>query len=170
MKNVVRLFVHACMVAFVAFAFVGCSMDSVQLGEYVKREMQEELVKNDVFKALKMKEVRLIRSEGIEYTGVGKGEIDGHFVKFDVKCKYDGKTVIWDASLVDDNMATLAGIAAGKALRDKIKTAWPGVKKSIMEKYSAAAKKAGEYYEAATKKVTEGLDSVKEKIQDETSD
>ena len=168
MKNVVRLFVHACMVAFVAFAFVGCSMDSVQLGEYVKREMQEELVKNDVFKDLKMTSVRLIKTEGMEYAGVGKGEIGAYPVKFDVKCKYDGKTVIWDASLVDDNMLTLAGAAAGKALREKIKTAWPGIKKGIATKYAAASKKMGEYFDTAKQKASELLEEVRGNPQETT--
>lgn len=147
---------------------VGCGMNSAELGEYVRKEMQEELVKNDVFKSLQMKSVWLIKGEGMEYAGVGKGEIDGYIVKFDVKCKYDGKTVLWDASLVDDNMLTLAGRAAGKAVREtaadvynKIKEAWPGAKAGIKQKYDAASKKAGEYYKAATKKVEEGIDSVK---------
>lgn len=162
------------LAAAIMLLVVGCSMDSAELGEYVKKEMQEELVKNDVFKSLQMKSVRLIKGEGVEYAGVGKGEIDGYPVKFDVKCKYDGKTVLWDASLVDDNMLTLAGVAAGKAVREKaadlynrIKEAWPGVKTNIKQKYDAASKKAGEYYNAATKKVEEGIDSVKESIQGE---
>ena len=154
MKKIINCFTHASMVALVAFAIAGCSMDSAELGEYVKKEMQEELVKNDVFKDLKMTSVRLIKTEGLEYAGVGKGEIGTYPVKFDVKCKYDGKTVLWDASLVDDNMVTLAGIAAGKALREKIKAAWPGVKKSITEKYDAASKKMGEYYDTAKKKAS----------------
>ena len=157
------------MVALVVFVIAGCSMDSAELGEYVKKEMQEELVKNDVFKDLKMTSVRLIKTEGLEYSGVGKGEIGTYPVKFDVKCKYDGKTVLWDASLVDDNMVTLASMAAGKALREKIKAAWPGVKKSITEKYDTASKKMGEYYDTAKKKASELLDDAKEKVREEIS-
>ena len=142
------------LMAAMTLLVAGCGMDSAELGEYVKKEMQEELVKNDVFKSLQMKSVRLIKGDGMEYAGVGKGEIDGYLVKFDVKCKYDGKTVLWDASLVDDNMLTLAGRAAGKAVREtatdvynKVKEAWPGVKAGIKQKYDAAAKKVGEYCE-----------------------
>ncbi len=163
--------VKAYLIAAVACAAAGCGMNSAQLGEYVRKEMQEELVKNDVFKNLQMREVRLIKGEGIEFSGVGKGEIDGYAVKFDVKCKYDGNTVLWDASLKDDNMLTLAGAAAGKAVRekakelcDKIKAAWPDVKKGIRQKYEEASKKAGEYYDAAVKKVEEGVDAAKKKF------
>ena len=152
----------ACMIVACALAIAGCGMNSAELGECVRKEMQEELVKNDVFKDLKMTSVRLVKTEGIEYAGVGKGRIDAYPIKFDVKCKYDGKTVIWDASLVDDNMLTLAGVAAGKALRDKLKVAWPGVKKSITEKYEAASKKMGEYYDAAKHKASELLEDAKE--------
>ena len=165
-------FVRVLMVVSGVFAIIGCTMDSAELGEYVRKEMQEELVKNDMFRSLQMKSVRLIKGEGVEYAGLGKGEIDGYPVKFDVKCKYDGKTVLWDASLVDDNMLTLAGVAAGKAVREKatdvynkIKEAWPSVKVGIRQKYDVASKKAGEYCNAATKKVEEGIDSVKESIQ-----
>ncbi|MBQ3288740.1 MAG: hypothetical protein IJH50_04950 [Kiritimatiellae bacterium] len=158
-------FVRVCMAVSCALAIAGCSMDSAELGEYVRKEMQEELVKNDVFKDLKMTSVRLIKTEGIEYAGVGKGDIGGYQVKFDVKCKYDGKTVIWDASLVDDNMLTLAGATAGKALREKVKAAWPGIKKGISEKYAAASEKMGEYFDTAKQKASELLDGAKEKVQ-----
>ena len=100
--------INMCMAVALAAVVAGCSMDSVQLGEYVKKEMQAELVKTDGLKSLKMKEVRLLKDDGIEYSGVGKGEINGHPVKFDVKCKYDGKTVLWDATLSEDNLLSLA--------------------------------------------------------------
>ncbi len=160
-----KTIINMCMVVALAALVAGCSMDSAQLGEYVKKEMQEELVKTDGLKALKMKEVRLLKGEGIEYSGVGKGEIDGHPVKFDVKCKYDGKTVLWDASLSDDNLLSLAAKEKAKEVYDKFKGAWPGVKAGIKQKYDAASKKAGEFYNAATRKVEEGIDSVKESIQ-----
>ena len=51
-------------------------------------------------------------------------------------------------------MLTLAGRAAGKAVREtatdvynKVKEAWPGVKAGVKQKYDAAAKKVGEYCE-----------------------
>ena len=148
-----------------ALVVAGCSMDSAELGEYVRKEMQEELAKSDVFKDLKMTSVRLIKTEGLEYAGVGKGEIGAYPVKFEVKCKYDGKTVLWDASLVDDNMLTIASVSAGKALGDKIKAAWPGVKNGIAEKYAVASKKVGEYLDTAKKKASELLDDSKENAQ-----
>ena len=157
--------INMCMAVALAAVVAGCSMDSVQLGEYVKKEMQAELVKTDGLKALKMKEVRLLKDDGIEYSGVGKGEINGHPVKFDVKCKYDGKTVLWDASLSDDNLLSLAAKEKAKEVYDKVKALWPEVQKGIKQKYDAASKKAGEFYNAATKKVEEGIDSVKESIQ-----
>ena len=161
-------FLRACMAVSCALAIAGCGMNSAELGEYVRKEMQEELVKNDVFKDLKMTSVRLVKTEGIEYAGVGKGEIGTYPVKFDVKCKYDGKTVIWDASLVDDNMLTLAGEAAGKALREKIKTAWPGIKNGIATKYAAASKRMGEYFDTAKQKASELLEEVRGNPQETT--
>ena len=166
MKTAIKM----CMAVALAAVVAGCSMDSVQLGEYVKKEMQAELVKTDGLKALKMKEVRLLKDDGIEYSGVGKGEINGHPVKFDVKCKYDGKTVLWDASLSDDNLLSLAAKEKAKEVYDKVKALWPEVQKGIKRKYDAASKKAGEFYNAATKKVEEGIDSVKESVQSGTGE
>ena len=166
MKTAIKM----CMAVALAAVVAGCSMDSVQLGEYVKREMQDELVKTDGLKALKMKEVRLLKDDGIEYSGVGKGEINGHPVKFDVKCKYDGKTVLWDATLSEDNLLSLAAKEKAKEVYDKVKALWPEVQKGIKRKYDAASKKAGEFYNAATKKVEEGIDSVKESIQSGTGE
>ena len=161
--------INMCMAVALAAVVAGCSMDSVQLGEYVKKEMQAELVKTDGLKTLKMKEVRLLKDDGIEYSGVGKGEINGHPVKFDVKCKYDGKTVLWDASFSEDNLLSLAAKEKAKEVYDKVKALWPEVQKGIKRKYDAASKKAGEFYNAATRKVEEGIDSVKESIQGEAS-
>ncbi len=162
-------FVRALMVVSGVFAIIGCSMDSAELGEYVRKEMQEELAKNDVFKDLKMTSVRLVKTEGMEYAGVGKGDIGGHPVKFDVTCKYDGKTVLWDASLVGDNMASLASRAAGRAKGEKLKAAWPGIKKGIAEKYAAASKKMGEYYDTAKQKASELLDDATIQVQEKAN-
>ena len=157
MNGLAKTFVFAAFVAVVA----GCGMDSAQLGEYVRKEMQEELTKNDdVFKALKMSEVRLVKMDDVQYEGVGKGEISGCPVKFAVKCKYDGKTVLWDASLLDDNIVSLTGAVAGRAIYEKIKASWPEVKKSISEKCAAMSKAAGEYCDSAAKKAEECIDSV----------
>lgn len=156
--------VKACIAAAIAAVVAGCSMDSSELGEYVRKEMQEELVKTDGLKGLKMKEVRLIQGEGVNYAGVGKGELDGHVVKFDVTCKYDGKTVLWDASPSEENLAILATKEKAGEICDRIKAAWPGVKKSIAEKCAAASKAAGEYYDAAKKKASECIDDAKKAL------
>ena len=163
-----KAIIDLCAIVAIAMVMAGCSMDSAQLGEYVKKEMQEELVKTEGLKALKMREVRLLKGDGIEYYGVGKGEIDGHIIKFDVKCKYDGKTVLWDANIPEDDLLVLATKEKAKGIYDKIKAAWPGVKTDIKQKYEAASKKAGEYYDAASKKVEQGIDSVRGAIQGES--
>ena len=157
-------FMKTCAVLACAIAIAGCSMDSLQLGEYVRKEMQDEFVKKDGFKALQMKEVRLIKQGEILYVGIGKGEIDGTPIKFDVKCQYDGKTVLWDASLSDDNAISLAAKEKAKEVYDKIKAAWPGVKAELKQRYDEAAKKAGEYYDAATKKAGEAADDFKREV------
>lgn len=153
------------LIAAVACVVAGCGMDSAQLGECVKEEMQEELVKASGLRDLKMTEVRLIKGEGVEYSGVGKGEIGGHVVKFDVTCKYDGKTVLWNATPSEENLALLATKEKAKDICNALKTAWPEVKKSAKETLDAASKKAGEYYDAAVKKVEEGVDAAKKKLQ-----
>ena len=147
-----------------ALAIMGCSMDSLQLGEYVRKEMQEEFVKKDGFKALQMKEVRLIKQGENLYVGVGKGEIDGTPIKFDVKCQYDGKTVLWDASLSDDNAISLAAKEKAKEVYEKVKAAWPGVKADLKQRYDEAAKKAGELCDAAAKKAGEAADDFKREV------
>ena len=159
MKN----WIKAYLMAAVACAAAGCGMDSAQLGECVRKEMQEELVKTTGLKDLKMKEVRLVRGEGIEYSGVGKGEIGGHVVKFDVTCKYDGKTVLWDAKPSEENLALLATKEKARDICNALKAAWPEVKKSAKETLDAASKKAGEYYDAAKKKTGEYYDAAKKK-------
>ena len=162
MKNIVK----ACLAVAGAIAIAGCGMDSVQLGEYVRQEMQEELVRTDGLKALKMKEVRLIRGEGNNYAGVGKGELDGALVKFDVKCQYDGKTVLCDATLSEDNLLSLAAKEKAKAVYEKIKAAWPDIERSIKKKYHEASKKVLECCDAAAKKAEQCVDSAREKLQD----
>ena len=160
MKNVSDCLARACIAAAYLLLIAGCSMDSVKLGEYVKNEMQNELVKMDGFKSLQMKEVRLLQDDDVNYSGIGKGEIDGHIVKFNVKCKYDGKTVLWDASLSNDNMFSLA-------TKEKAQEMYGKVKKGLKKTYDSASKKAGELYESATKGAEKCIDSVKEKLTSE---
>ena len=162
--NVVR----ALVASFCAIVMAGCGMDSAELGEYVRKEMQDELVKTDGLRSLKMKNVRLIRGEGIKYEGVGKGEIDGQVIRFDVTCKYDGKTVLWDASLRDDELLSLAAVEKSKAIANKIRAAWPEVKRSLVEKYGAMAKKASERIGEASKKAAESLEAATEKLKEES--
>ena len=69
-----KMSVDMCMALALAAVVAGCGMDSAELGERVRKEMQEELVKTDGLKALKMKEVGLVRDEGTSYSGVGRGE------------------------------------------------------------------------------------------------
>ena len=159
MKNVVNRLAMACAAA-VCLAIAGCGMDSVQLGEYVKKEMQAELVKVDGLKSLKMKEVRLLQDDDVNYSGVGKGEIDGSVLKFDVKCKYDGKTVLWEASPSNDSMFSLA-------TKEKAQEIYGKVKEGFKKTYDSASKKAGELYESAAKGTEKCIDSVKEKLTSE---
>ena len=160
MKNVVNCLVRACVAAACLLVIAGCGMDSVQLSEYVKKEMQAELVKVDGLKSLQMKEVRLLQDDEVNYSGVGKGEIDGRVVKFDVKCKYDGETVLWDASPSNDSLFTLATKEKAQEICGKVKE---GLKKA----YDSASKKAGELYESAAKGTGKCIDSVKEKLTSE---
>ena len=160
MKNVADCLARACAAAACMLAIAGCGMDSVELGEYVKKEMQAELVKVDGLKSLQMKEVRLLQDDDVNYSGIGKGEIGGRTMKFDVKCKYDGKTVLWEALPADDSMFSLATKEKAQEIYGKVKA---GLKKT----YDDASKKAGELYESATKGTGKCSDSVKEKTTSE---
>ena len=157
MKNVVDCLARASAAAACLLAIAGCGMDSVQLGEYVKKEMQAELVKVDGLKSLQMKEVRLLKDDDVNYSGVGKGEIDGRVVKFDVKCKYDGQTVLWEATPSSDSMFSLA-------TKEKLQEICGTVKEGLKKAYDSASKKAGELYESAAKGTGKCIDSVKEKL------
>ena len=141
-------------------AIAGCGMDSVQLGECIRKEMQAELVKRDGLKSLKMKEVRLLRDEGVNYSGIGKGEIDGRTIKFNVKCKYDGKTVIWDASPAEDSLFALA-------TKEKAQEMLRSLKEGLRKTYESASKMAGECCESVAKKAEKCVDAAKEKLPSE---
>ena len=139
------------MVAACAALIVGCAKNSAELGEQVMREMQAELVKTPGLKALRMREVRLIKRDELNYQGVGKGEICGCPIKFDVKCQYDGSTVLWDADLSEDNLALLAAKEKAGEAYAAAKAAWPGVKAGLKAKFDAAVKKAGTCLDAAAR-------------------
>jgi len=162
MKSAVKMLA----MAICAAVLVGCGMDSAQLGEYVKKEMQAELVKKDGLKALKMSEVRLIKNEGNNYSGVGKGEVHGRPVKFDVTCQYDGNTVLWDASLSEDSLALLAAKEKARDVCESARAVWNDMKEGMKRGYDAASKKAGEYYAVAAKKVEECSGAVKAEVED----
>ncbi len=147
----------ACVAMTGMLAIAGCGMDSVQLGEYVRKEMQAELEKRDGLKTLKMKEVRLLRDEGVNYSGIGKGEIDGRTIKFDVKCRYDGKTVIWDASPADDRLFALA-------TKEKAQEIFRNLKEGLRKTCESASKMAEECCESASKETEKCIDAVKEKL------
>ena len=157
MKNVADCLARACVAAACLLAIAGCGMDSVQLGDYVKKVMQAEFVKVDGLKLLQMKEVRLLQDDKVNYSGIGKGEIDGRIVKFDVKCKYDGKTVLWEATPSSDSMFSLA-------TKEKIQEICGKVKEGLKKTYDSASKKAGELYESAAKGTGKYIDTVKEKL------
>ena len=168
MKNPVDCLALACAAMVSMLAIPGCGMDSVQLGEYVKKEMQADFVKVDGLKSLKMKDVRLLKEEGINYSGVGTGEIDGgRVVNFNVTCKYDGKTVLWNATPADDSLFVLATKEKAKNLcktvKEGVQQAYDTTSKKAGEGYEAAAKKAGECYEAAAKKAGECCEAAAKK-------
>ena len=139
------------MIAACAALIVGCTKNSAEIGEQVMREMQAELVKTAGLKALQMKEVRLIKRDELNYQGVGKGEIDGCPIKFEVKCQYDGSTVLWDADLSEDSLAVLAAKEKAGEAYAAAKAAWPAVKAGLKAKYDAAVKKAGACLDAAAR-------------------
>jgi len=164
---------------------VGCERNSIDIAAQVKKEMQEQFTKKAGLKNLVVEDVVLVkeRDDGIDYTGVATGNVDGEQVKFDVKCKYDGHSVLWDAELADGFMATLAVKESAKELCKSLQEAWPGIKKSVKEScddvaeatgeaYDSAKQKAGEYYDKAKVAVTNLGEQAKQKIRDlnESSD
>ena len=162
MKNLSVAFAVAALAALVS----ACTMNSAELGEHVKKEMQSELSKKSGLKGLKMTEVRLVKGEGVSYSGVGKGEIDGCAIEFDVTCKYDGKTVLWNATPSEgweSGLVLRATKEKAEEIVGKLKAVWPEMKKSIGETCDAAAKKAGECYDSAKKKAGECPDAAEGK-------
>ena len=139
------------MVAVCAALIAGCAKNSAELGEQVMREMQTELVKTPGLKALRMREVRLIKRDELNYQGVGKGEIFGCPIKFDVTCQYDGSTVLWNAELSEDNLSVLAAKERAKEAYAAAMAAWPDVKAGLKAKFDAAVKKAGVCLDAAAR-------------------
>ena len=90
-----------------------------------------------------------------DFSGVAVGSINGEYVKFDVTCKYDGTSILWDADLSEGSLEELRLKETARETYQLLKESWPKVKSSIGEGYDAAKKKAGEYYDKAKAKVAE---------------
>ena len=146
-------------------AMAGCGDTSVDVAAQVKKEMQEELVKKTGLKSLVVEDVVLVkeRTDGIDYTGVATGKVDGEEVKFDVKCKYDGHSLIWNAELSEGCLTLLAAKERAKELYDKLKGTWPQVKDGVKQASDAVVKAAGDAGEAVAKTAGETYDAAKKK-------
>ena len=146
MNSIVKIINVAC----VAAALAGCGkMNSKELAEQVKVEMQRDLVRQDLYAGLKLETVTLIHKEGIKYEGVGKGDLHGLPIEFAVTCEYDGASVLWKAEPVGENALTLYGRKGGKYVREKFDENWPKVKAGVKESYLAAVEKSGKWYDKA---------------------
>ena len=176
----VKLIRVACAVLALC-AIAGCGKSSVDIAAQVKGEMQEELVKKTGLKNLVVDDVVLVkeRPDGIDYTGVATGTVDGEEVKFDVACKYDGHSLVWKAELSEGCMAALAAKEKAKewygmlkdgvkrssaAVAQAVEEASESVKKAAGETYDAAKKAAGEYYDSAKSAVTNLAEQAKQKM------
>ena len=131
-------------VVVVLAALVGCGqMNSHDLSEWVKGEMQRDLVKNVDFDGLRMERVALVHQEGVKYVGVGEGTMKGVPVKFDVTCDYDGHTVVWKSEL-RDSLAVYGKIKGGE-LKTKAGEAWSATRDTFKKGYDKTAAAADEF-------------------------
>lgn len=138
------------LLASAMLAVVGCGrMDSRELAEQVKAEMQRDLVKRDLLDTLKVERVTLVHQEGNAYAGKAVGEVYGQPVQFDVTCQYDGTSVLWDAELVGDNPLTLLGRKGELAVRNALATNWPAFKADLRKRYDEAVRKSGDLFARA---------------------
>lgn len=153
--NSIRSFLSVLFVLALMVALIGCSKNSAELSEQVRREMQAEFSKKPGLKGLVMESVKLIQKEkdGFEYEGVGKGNLNGNPVEFDVRCKYDGSTVMWTADLTSDCIAYLSAKEKTNEAIRQWKAAWPDIKDGLRRKYEAACTAAAEACEKAAKQV-----------------
>jgi len=171
MNRIVRI---VC-VALALCAAAGCEKTSVDVAAEVKKEMQEELVKKTGLKNLVVEDVVLVkeRDDGIDYTGVATGKVDGEEVKFDVTCKYDGDSLIWKADLSEGCMAVLATKEKAKEwygkLKDGVKRSSDAVAQAVGEASESVKKVAGEATETVKKAAGEATESVK-KVAGEASE
>jgi len=154
-----------------ATCLAGCGkMDSKELAEIVKGEMQRDLVKQDVYSTLKLTDLTLVHKDGVNYEGVAKGDVQGMPVSFEVKCEYDGTSWLWKAEPSDHNSLSVMSHKGCQYAGEKFDENWPKVKKGAKESYDAAKKKSGELcektkesYHAAVKKTGEWYDETKGK-------
>ncbi len=142
---------------------LGCRKNSAQIAEQVKVEMQQEFTKKPGLKELVIESVRLVKQSDEDFSGAAVGSINGEYVRFNVNCKYDGTSVLWNADLAEGSLDELKVKETARETYQLLKKTWPKVKSSIGEKYDAAKKSIAEGYGAAKKKTGELLDRAKEK-------
>ena len=164
-----KMTIIVCLSACVLLA-AGCRKNSAQIAEQVKVEMQQEFTKKPGLKSLVIETVRLVKKSEEDFSGVAVGNINGEYVKFDVNCRYDGSSVLWDANLSEGSLEELKVKETARETYQLLRKSWPKVKSSIGEKYDAAKKsvaegldtakkKAGEYYDRAKAKASELIES-----------
>lgn len=142
---------------------LGCRKNSAQIAEQVKVEMQQDFTRKPGLKDLVIERVRLVRQSDEDFSGVAVGSIKGEYVKFNVSCKYDGTSILWDANLPEEELDALKLKESARETYQLLKETWPKVKSSIGEKYDTARKSVEEGLEAAKKKASEYYDRAKEK-------
>ena len=96
-----------CVSACALLLSAGCRKNSAQIADQVKSEMQQELTKKPGLKNLVVESVRLVKKSEEDFSGVAVGSINGEYVKFDVTCKYDGTSILWDADLSEGSLEEL---------------------------------------------------------------
>ena len=169
-----KIRVLICLVACLALV-AGCRKNSAQIAAQVKEEMQQEFTRKPGLKNLVVESVRLVEQSKTDLTGVAVGSINGEYVKFNVNCKYDGTSILWNADLAEGCLDELKVKEAARETYQLLKESWPKVKASIGEKYdaalksvaegcNAAMKKTGEYYNRAREQASEILEEAGRQI------
>ncbi len=159
-----------CVSACALLLFAGCRKNSAQIADQVKSEMQQEFTKKPGLKSLVVESVRLIKQSEEDFSGVAVGSINGEYVKFDVTCKYDGTSILWDADLSEGSLEELRLKETARETYQLLKESWPKVKSSIGEGFDAAKKSVAEGYDAAKKKAGEYYDKAKAKAAEMAAD
>lgn len=161
MKEVVKCILSVCMAVHLA----GCGkMDSKDLADKVKLEMQRDLVKQDDYSSLKIAQVTLVHKGGVVYEGIATGDIQGLSVSFDVKCEYDGASLLWNVTPKDHNSLTIMSHKGKQYAEKKFDEKWPKVKKQVKESYRATIEKSGKWYEKAKSDAIEKYNELRENI------